>query len=142
MQDSARSTAFHVSRPKAWARLGMGWICAQSLLTLLPIAAWPWGAAFLMLTGGGFVLMALSAVRLLCRRAPLIVIDGRGIGEGAGVLPWERVVAWREDRAGRRLVLTLADGSARRLSPGASDATLTRLVEAVRQARPDLESLA
>ena len=151
--------AFHVRRPLAWARFGLGWVLAQSLLTLIPIAPPGWGTPFLVLTGGAFALWAASGLALALRRSPLLVVAADGIEMRGRRLPWEAVAAWRVVEEERRIALALAAPAAeplhRRLLDAAGvlpargslafdarliDARLTDVAGAFRDIRPDLES--
>ena len=141
----------------SWARLVFGWIAAQSLLTLMPIAP-AWGDAGLLIAGGAFVLVALSGVaRLLFGGIGLA--PGRGAVEIAGIaIPWAEIEGWQLTTGSpRRLEIVLSPDARRRLpawlrlallSPaprrlawraGELTATLGEAAAALRATRPELE---
>ncbi|MGF1500634.1 MAG: hypothetical protein ACFBSD_02370 [Paracoccaceae bacterium] len=101
--------AFGVSRPKAWAEVAIGWICAQGLLTLIPIAPGPWGVGFLLISGGAFALMAIRGARLLLRERPIMIVDTTGLSVADTHIPWDDVADYEIGGAGRSLDLRLRD---------------------------------
>ncbi|MEM9147875.1 MAG: hypothetical protein AAGC57_16960 [Pseudomonadota bacterium] len=142
---------FFVSRGRAWGQVVLGWICAQSLLTLLPIAPPGWGTPFLLVTGGGFALWALSGLRLALTRRAMLEIGPSGVrfGLDAPHMPWAAIERWAVDAEQGRIVLRLADRRPRRWwlrnAPGTLDmrpldARLTEVAQAFRDERPDLEA--
>ena len=152
---------FRGSRLMGWLTLGLGWICAQGLLTLIPIAPGPWGVALVGAIGGAFVLLALSGLLSVIGGGADLAIGPEGLAVGEARLGWEAVEGWRlvEDR-GRRLEFRLVPGAAIALPratrlamrarrpqvlayrPGELRASLTEVAGAVRQMRPDLEETA
>jgi hypothetical protein len=141
----------------SWLRLAFGWISAQSLLTLIPIAP-GWGVAGLTLVGGGFVLVAVSgAVRLLTGGVGL-VLTRDGVEIARTRIPWDEVEGWRlTGGSPRRLEIALAPEGRRRLPPalrlallspaprrvawraGELTETLSGAAALLRSARPELE---
>lgn len=141
----------------SWARVIFGWIAAQSLLTLMPIAP-PWGDVALGLAGAGFVLVALSGVVRLVFGGVGLVLAREAVEVGGATIPWAEVAGWRLTTASpRRLEIALTDGAHRRLPAwmrlallapapgrlawraGELTATLGQTAAALRAARPELE---
>jgi hypothetical protein len=161
--EDAAARVFHVRRPLAWGRFGLGWVLAQSLLTLIPIAPPGWGTPFLLLTGGGFALWSASGLLLALRRTPLLVVSAEGLDLSGRRLPWRAIAGWRVVEEERRIALALADPEAARgalppvrrvldatgVLPARGslgfdgrllDARLTEVAGAFREYRPDLEN--
>ena len=145
------------SRNMGWARLILGWISAQSLLTLIPIAP-GYGVAGLSIVGAVFVAVALSGVARLAGGAPGIGLDADGLRLGTVEFDWTEVEGWRlAERGGRRLEIRLAPEAARRVplllragllarsgrrlawKAGDLTATLAETAAALRAVQPDLE---
>jgi len=161
--DVPLSRAFHPRRGLAWGQLLLGWVCAQGLLTLIPIAPPGWGTPFLLVTGGGFALWALSGLRTALSTRPLLEVDYAGFTlEGRRTL-WAAVERYRIDREAGEIAIAFRTREAARaalpphrralaalglLPPGASlglsprrlDAGLTEIAAAFRDVRPDLEA--
>jgi hypothetical protein len=149
--------SFERGRFKGWATLGFGWICAQSLLTLIPIAPNFWGVSALAVGGGAFVVVALTGVARLVARGPGLVVAAEGLTLGRLSLAWDELRHWRLAERPLRLEFVLDAAASRRLpaahrltlgalrpqvvriAPGDLRATLTEVGNAVRQVRPDLE---
>ncbi len=147
---------FHARRGLAWGQVLLGWVCAQGLLTLLPIAPPGWGPPFLIATGGGFaVCAALGLVRALSAR-PMLEVAPEGIRAGGREIPWAAVRSWRAVPQERRLALVIEPRALPEGGPISGlmlrlrgtlafdargiDARLTDIVRAFRDIRPDLEN--
>lgn len=145
-----------------WGQLVIGWICAQSLLTLLPIAPPGWGAWAAGVPGGAFAAWALGGLLLALSKGPRLVVGADGLRLPGGTIPWAAVRTWRIDPASRTIRLALTDVRAGapllplplrplargglwpwRGTPGINarkiDASLTDISQAFRDTRPDLE---
>ena len=145
------------SRTMAVARLAFGWIAAQSLLTLIPIAP-PWGVAGLSAAGAVFVAVALSGGARLVGGGLSLAADGEGLRLAGVPLAWEEVRDWRLADGPRRLEIRLAPEAAARMPwrvrlatlravparvtwrAGDLTATLAEAAAALRAIRPDLEA--
>ncbi|MGF1446210.1 MAG: hypothetical protein ACFBRM_08400 [Pikeienuella sp.] len=148
--------SFHARRGLAWGQLALGWICAQGLLTLIPIAPPVWGVPFLLVTGGAFAVWALLGLRRALLRRPMLRIDAAGLTQGREHIPWRAVRSWRVVPSERRVALELiagawspstgnmqllwGGGSGRSFDARLVEASLSDIVRALRQTRPDLEA--
>ncbi|MEL6477723.1 MAG: hypothetical protein AAFR17_10385 [Pseudomonadota bacterium] len=149
------------SRPKAWIILGAGWLLAQSLLTLIPLAPNVWAVAGLALGGSVFLVPVAKGIWLLTLKGPSLVVSKTGIAltpqRGPLHLEWADLEALELTPMGRRrLKIRLKDpdtlplSASRRaimrlnrttrgaeivFSPWDIDGSLTDLHEAVRHRR-------
>ncbi len=162
MGDVSLNRAFHPRRGLAWGQLILGWICAQGLLTLLPIAPPGWGTPFLLVTGGGFAVWALMGLRTALSTRPSLEIDFQGFTLGGRRTLWSEVEGYRIDREAGEIAIAFRSRAAARavmppvrralvalgllppraglgLSPRHLDAGLTAIAAAFRDVRPDLE---
>lgn len=158
----ARRAVFRHSRAGAILKLLLGWLCAQGLLTLIPIAPGPLATFFLLVIASPFVLMALSGLRSLIVPGPYLTVSGMGVRFGSRPpIEWEFVRGFRYSQGRRtslelwldeapaasmpwrlqiRRLLGIGGGYATlRLSPGVIDGSLAGVAEALRAERPDLE---
>ncbi|MEO0622520.1 MAG: hypothetical protein AAFU49_12415 [Pseudomonadota bacterium] len=150
MTDFKSTHRFYAKRIRAWGQMALGWICAQSLLTLLLISPPGWGTAFLLVTGGAFALWTLRALRLVADRRPVVEIGPNGLRPGldASTIKWDTIEAVSVEPDKSRITLFLLPGRTpwwwfgRRsavLDMRGLDGSLTDLEQAVRDERPDLE---
>lgn len=110
------------SRPKAWVILGAGWLLAQSLLTLIPLAPNAWAVAGLSLAGSMFLVPVTKGIWLLTLKGPLLLVTAQGItltpNRAPIMLAWSEIASVELTPMGRRrLKLRLHAAHALPLSP-------------------------